>query len=317
MTDNPQRPDGPAARPITREELKEREALRELERIRTQRTSRPPSGQPKQSGLNSYLNELKTRISKKEKTPSSAPPERAVRCQACQDKSFVTRSVPVGDPDFGKRYPCPACGGGIDYIGRAKRKLERRFGDVWMYGSNKLYQFGMVDFLEMDDHLKVGKMQAIDAAYEWSQRNGSPFLVLSGEPGLGKTCLASAAYIDRVADRCAGLPVEYNALMNCCLAMIDDDDQTTQVALQEAYRVPVLFLDDLGNTFITRETPGRLRWLFEIVNYRYNNELPTIVTTNLSMERLYQQFDTKLADRLVEFAHWIDVKPPSLRFRYE
>jgi DNA replication protein DnaC len=307
----------PADRPITREELKEREALRELERIRTQRTSRPPSAPAPQDKLNSYLTELKNRVSPKKGKTSDLPPERIVRCQTCQDQNFVTRPVPVEHPDFGKAFPCPVCGGGIDYVGRARTKLERRFGEMWMYGSNKLYQFTMVDFLEMAEHLKVGKMQAIDAGYEWSKRNGAPFLVFSGDPGLGKTCLASAAFIDRVADCCAGLPVEYNALMNSFLAMIDGEGNP-QASIQEASRVPVLFLDDLGNSFVNnQETPGRQRWLFEIVNYRYNNELPTIVTTNLSMERLYQQFDAKLADRLVELSHWVDVKPPSLRFRYE
>lgn len=228
---------------------------------------------------------------------------------------MVGRNVPVGHPDFGKAFVCPACGGGVDTIARANRALEEQFGEMWMYGSQKLRQFDLDDFLELPEPLKLGKGTAINAVYDWSEGEGRSMLFLHGDPGNGKTCLASAGFLRRVEGRSAGLPIEYNALMSALLALVRDNDGEPDRAVNAAARCRVLFLDDMGNTFTHGfETPGRQRWLFAILNYRYNNRLPTIITSNLTPDGLYHQFDMKLADRITEYAHLIEMGQPSLRF---
>lgn len=241
------------------------------------------------------------------------PTASETRCATCHGQGYVTLQVDVDDPRFGKAFDCPDCGGGVDRLSRRRAGLAVQFGEVWMMDSPKLHQFDMVDFLELPDELKRGKLAAIDAAYDWSRGDGARFLVLSGEPGLGKTCLASAAFVYRTIYR-LGLPIEYNALMNQFLSLVRDDGNPHEL-IQVVARVPILLLDDLGNTFMQgAETPGRQRWLFEVINYRYNNDLPTLITTNLGEQRLYDQFDMKLADRIIEVAKWVDMKPPALRF---
>jgi DNA replication protein DnaC len=228
---------------------------------------------------------------------------------------LVTKNVSIHHPDFGKAFPCPLCGGGAGVQARQRDKLRGYFGLSWLYGSRKLTQHTVTDFLELEDYLAVGKGKAIEAAYDWAHGHGAPFIVLSGRPGVGKTCLASAAFLTRTGEAVHGLPIEYNAMMDVYLGMIDASGDNVALAVRAASRVPVLLLDDLGNTFVSgAETPGRQRWLFEVINYRYNQGMPSIVTTNLSADGLYRQFDEKLIDRLLERAAFVVMEGASLRF---
>ena len=55
--------------------------------------------------------------------------------------------------------------------------------------------------------------------------------------------------------------------------------------------MPVLILDDLG---AQQTTPWAQEKLYQILNYRYEGRMPTVVTTNTEMSRL----DPRLASRL-------------------
>ncbi len=65
-------------------------------------------------------------------------------------------------------------------------------------------------------------------------------------------------------------------------------------ARMEAIRdVPLLVLDDLG---AHHSTPWAQEKLFQIINHRYNNRLPTVVTSNQRMEELDPRVTSRLAD---------------------
>ena len=301
-----------------------------LAQMRNARRSRPPSSgrkiEPRESTVNYEA----------ESHPASLA-QRPVTCEVCGDMGFITRNVPVGHPDFGQSFRCPACGGPPDLNRREQRQLARLFEMYWMHDSPKLHQFDLDAFIYLEDYMDgygaVGKGEAIKAAQHWAagelltyemipapEPTATPFapshaLLLYGSPGMGKTCLAAAAYAERLGDQ-LGLAIEYNMLMQALLAQIRDDGDVNR-AVAKVARVPLLFIDDLGNTFLEGvETAGRLRWLFEIVNYRYNYRLPTIITTNLDYGQMCDQFSVKLAERLLEWAVWIRMHGPSLRIAY-
>lgn len=313
------RPDGPANRPYTRDELREIEAARELARIKAKRAERPePQAreEKKTDGLGHYLKQIQSHLSRQPGQTAELDP---TDCELCRDKGYVSPRVPVGHPFFGEAIDCPDCGGGPRRIEARRAGLKKKFGEVWLYDSLKLNQHDLTDFVELDPRRREGKARAIDAAYDWSRAIGLPNLILSGEPGLGKTCLAAAAFLARVSDSALGLPIEYNALMSRFLSMVTRDDdgkrQDPYTLITSAARVPILLLDDLGNEDrYEAETQGRARWLFEIINQRYNYERPTLITTNLSEDHLYEQFGAKLTDRILERAVWRDLSGASLRF---
>mgnify|MGYP002350638330 CR=1 FL=1 len=62
-----------------------------------------------------------------------------------------------------------------------------------------------------------------------------------------------------------------------------------------------IILDDLGAEMKERSEQGWIsELLFEIVQTRYERELPTIITTNLTLGELSQRYGERTASRLYE-----------------
>jgi DNA replication protein DnaC len=82
--------------------------------------------------------------------------------------------------------------------------------------------------------------------------------------------------------------------------------------MRDLQRVHALLLDDLG-----KDKPSE--WvheqLYELVNYRYNHELPTLVTSNNGADELVERVGQGVVDRLAEMCRWVkmDQDAPNLR----
>lgn len=85
-----------------------------------------------------------------------------------------------------------------------------------------------------------------------------------------------------------------------------DSDSST---IRKYKNVKLLIIDDLGSARATEWAKERL---LEIIDYRYNNELTTIFTTNLTAEEL-SKVDNRVYDRLKEMCEFISVTAPSQR----
>ncbi len=124
---------------------------------------------------------------------------------------------------------------------------------------------------------------AHDGALNLALRNEG-WLLLSGVPGCGKTHL-SVAVLNRQVDE--GRPCVFAfvpALMDRLRSSLDEDSDTSyDKELDKIKRSPLLVLDDLGAE-TTR--PWAEEKLFQILDYRYNTWMPTIINTISSMEVL-------------------------------
>jgi DNA replication protein DnaC len=56
---------------------------------------------------------------------------------------------------------------------------------------------------------------------------------------------------------------------------------------------PVLVLDDFGEQ---STTPWAQEKLYQVINYRYNAQLPTVITTSKALEELEGRISSRLAD---------------------
>ncbi|MGI1659614.1 MAG: ATP-binding protein [Desulfitobacterium sp.] len=115
--------------------------------------------------------------------------------------------------------------------------------------------------------------------------------MLSGPYGSGKTHLAGALTIDLINK---GVPVIFGTLISL-LGKIRQTyshnwTQEDELAILETYStVDLLIIDDLGKE---RASEWSLEKLFSIVNARYENNLPIIITTNYGMETLIEKLST-------------------------
>ena len=133
-------------------------------------------------------------------------------------------------------------------------------------------------------------------------------LVLAGPTGVGKTYAAVAAL--RAQPQCARRFLYFPAL---CGALLDPGRRTD--ALEAAKRVYLVVFDDFGTEY--HKEGGLLQaFVDEIVWYREGAILPTIITTNLTVEQLRERLSDRIVDRLR--GDWGDVfaaTGPSLRVR--
>lgn len=116
-------------------------------------------------------------------------------------------------------------------------------------------------------------------------------LLLSGTKGTGKTHLAAAITIELINQ---GTPVIMNTMINL-LGKIketyDGELKGTESSFLDLYStVDLLVIDDLG-----KERPNEwvLEKLYTIINARYENLLPVIVTTNYDIDRLRDRLTVK------------------------
>lgn len=133
--------------------------------------------------------------------------------------------------------------------------------------------------------------EAMSAAVEFAE-DPNGWLVFTGPSGSGKTHLAVA-----VTNRCIELGrtaffIVVADLLDHLRATYGPDSPVTYDQLFEQVRnVPLLVIDDLSAAI---STPWAQEKLFQIVNHRFNAQLPTIITVRGQTERLDEALRTRI-----------------------
>ena len=130
------------------------------------------------------------------------------------------------------------------------------------------------------------------------------WLFIHGPSGAGKTHVAAA-----IANRCLerGQPALFVVvpdLLDHLRAAYNPSSEIGYDALFEQVRTaPVLILDDLGTQNATAWAQEKL---YQLLNHRYNAQLPTIVTTNLAIERLDERMRMRLTDPAIASVYYVE-----------
>jgi DNA replication protein DnaC len=136
-------------------------------------------------------------------------------------------------------------------------------------------------------------------------------LVLSGPPGCGKTTAAASLLAWRDApwaSRCAHHPIFIPVSR---LIRWNRFEEKAMVALEKA---AALVIDDLGSEYM--DDKGAFLSFFDgLLNARYADWLPTVITTNLSASQFRGRYGTRAIDRLREVGRFIEIRGESMRGR--
>jgi DNA replication protein DnaC len=123
---------------------------------------------------------------------------------------------------------------------------------------------------------------AYNKALEFASRP-SGWLVLTGDVGCGKTHLAAAIKNERDEHGEPTLFVTAPGLLDYLRATYaPSSDVTYDRGFDRVRNAPVLILDDYG---AHSSTPWAEEKLFQLLNHRFNGRLPTVITTNLPLDR--------------------------------
>ena len=138
--------------------------------------------------------------------------------------------------------------------------------------------------------------------------NTAPNIILLGPPGVGKSALASAVLSDCLRRyEVEGLFVDWSRLMGDLRAAIETKNPEPRQRLERLTEVSIAVIDDLaaGRGGTQAASPYELDILFSVVNTRYNEQRPTIITANASLVSLAQWSEERIVSRLVQDAIFV------------
>jgi DNA replication protein DnaC len=210
-------------------------------------------------------------------------------CPHCHGLGYVRLELPLGHPDFGRLQVC-AC------RQAAVRSLIR----------DRLYSFSQLDELERltfatfhprgRSNLPAFNQESLQQAFNLCQAYAHEldgWLLVQGGYGCGKTHLAASVANEAVSLGIPTLFLTVPDLLDHLRAAFDSEETPFDERFDQIRRAPLLVLDDLGTQSATEWAREKL---FQILNYRYINRLPTVLTTNLGLEELDGRIRSRLND---------------------
>lgn len=225
-------------------------------------------------------------------------------CPICHGSGYLRLDVPPGHPDFGRVVPCRCKIREIEQqrlqdLRRASNLglLTRMSFDTFVPGGHGLPP-------QTQDNLRKAYKRALAYA---QQPQG--WLILKGHYGCGKTHLA-AAIANYQVER--GRPVLFvvvpDLLDHLRAAFAPDSAVSFDRRFETVRTAPLLVLDDLGAHSGTSWAQEKL---YQILNYRYNAQLPTVITTNCELEDLDARLRSRIAE--LEWSSIVHILAPDYR----
>jgi DNA replication protein DnaC len=126
--------------------------------------------------------------------------------------------------------------------------------------------------------------------------------------GSGKTFLAASIANALLAKEYKVLFLVVPDLLDELRASISGRNEASESDLLDIARtVPILILDDLGAHNYTEWSRNRI---YSILNYRMNEQLPTIITTNLDFDEIEQYLGERTCSRLLQMCRIFRLTAP-------
>lgn len=237
--------------------------------------------------------------SAKRETPASAetrPEETPAEniCPLCHGAGFVYSGAAVGHPDYGKALPCTCSGE------KAEEKRERLVRISNLAGLERFtFENIIPEGRNPDQTNQTLFRKALEAAREYA-KNPEGWLVFLGPSGCGKTHLAAAIANERLKQGANAFFITASNLLDHLRSAFNPGSPVSYDTLfEQVQKVPLLILDDLGTSAAGGYTPWAQEKLFQILDYRYINRLPLIVTSALNLEDMEDKIRTRLSDPMI------------------
>jgi DNA replication protein DnaC len=210
-------------------------------------------------------------------------------CPLCQGAGFVHPRLPSGKPDFSRVIPCQCSQGELDKERQARLSRYSNLGS--------LIQATFDNLLPQGRSGNPVNQEQFARAYQAAKTFAAEprgWLILVGPSGCGKTHLAAAIANERIRQ---GNPAFFTStpdLLDRLRSAFSPESEMPYDELSEQVRAaPLLILDDLG---AQSATPWAKEKLEQLLNYRFNNELPTVVVTIAPIEQMEDRIRTRLTE---------------------
>lgn len=210
-----------------------------------------------------------------------------ITCPICQDRGIVLE----GDI----AYPCSCM---------QSKKVENQFRYARI--SRELmncrldkFRFDYYSADKTEAH-RDGAVKALKAARDFVNNcRRTPYglgIMYTGPVGSGKTYLAASIANELIDSNLKVLFLVVPDLLDELRATYKTDLNELDL-LDTARTIPILILDDLGAHNYTDWTRNRL---YSIINYRLNEQLPTVITSNLSLDEMEDYIGLRTTSRIIQ-----------------
>jgi len=210
-------------------------------------------------------------------------------CPHCGGLGYLRQELPPGHPDFGKLQVC-SC-----RYAQVSQQVRQR-----LFALSNLDELGHLTFENFQPRGRVGlwpqEADSLERALNQAQRfaqSQNGWLLLQGGYGCGKTHLAAAIANFAVGMGVPTLFLTVPDLLDTLRFAYDDPESTFEERFEQIRGAPLLILDDFGTQNATAWAQEKL---FQILNYRYINRLPLVVTTNIPLEDIDGRIRSRLED---------------------
>ncbi len=228
-------------------------------------------------------------------------------CPHCKGIGYLRYELSVDEPNFGRLEPCVCRSAEIAEGARTRlfglSRLDSlshlKFENFDVRGNNSAKIITIQDV----NILQIAKEKSENFAY--TPKN---WLLLEGGYGCGKTHLAAAIANYAVSMGTPTLFITVPDLLDTLRFAFSDPETTFEARFEEVRNAELLVLDDFGTQNATGWAQEKL---FQIMNYRYINKLPTVITTNLILDEIESRIRSRLQDD--EFVTHIRITAPDYR----
>lgn len=196
--------------------------------------------------------------------PIDNPPSSEPKCKICNDTNFVEGR--------GGLIPCECA---IER--RVVARIPPRYRDA-----------SLTDF----------KRSVQDFVLLWFSSKPTTGLLITGKVGCGKTYLAAAMCRSQLLIREQNLRFDRFADFYSRLRESYRTNAPEESIFGNLTKVKYLYLDDLGTGSLSDH---ERRATHDLLDRRWNAELPTIITTNWTIEQIAARMDDRIADRLQSY----------------
>ena len=208
----------------------------------------------------------------------------------CNGSGFYDLDVPVGHPDFSKVFRCP--NNPLEHDDNRKETL-RKLSNLGAYNHANFDNFDLSQ-KAMSDNAYQSLRLAYSTALRFAEHPAGKWIVFEGTYGSGKTHLAAAIGNERLEHGEMVLFITAPDLLDHLRGSYGRDaEMSYNETFARVRSADLLILDDLG---VENPSEWSKEKLFQLLNHRYSERLPTVITTNTDIDRL----DPRLRSRMLD-----------------